>query len=152
MRISDWSSDLCASDLVAVGPDLAVVEPVGVRLRRARQGAYGPGLGIEQHDVAAEGDDEPSAFGETEGTDRPAEAPASRHRAVERHLMNGRAQHVAHEQRIPALVPDGTFPDAAPTGGQDPETDHSAALPIERPLPALRGRAAGRCFPSTRSR
>src|SRR3546814_18785857 len=96
------------------------------------------GLGIEQHDVAAEGDDEPSAFGETEGTDRPAEAPASRHRAVERHLMNGRAQHVAHEQRIPALVPDGTFPDADPKGGKDPENDHRAVLPIDRQWSALK--------------
>src|SRR3546814_17191480 len=56
MRISDWSSDVCSSDLAA--PDLA---EKGAGVDRERQGRTDPGVDRQPEDRQAEEEDEQDA-------------------------------------------------------------------------------------------
>src|SRR3546814_19996644 len=47
MRISDWSSDVCSSDLHLHGPDVALGELVDLLLHRAGVGIHIDGAGVD---------------------------------------------------------------------------------------------------------
>src|SRR3546814_8214737 len=57
MRISDWSSDVCSSDLVGdpTGPADATVEPEAVRVGAELSALAGIGAGEDDGDVVGQG-------------------------------------------------------------------------------------------------
>src|SRR3546814_5535170 len=60
MRISDWSSDVCSSDLVDAVGGHAVAGQLGVDARAARLGVF---VFLQHQHAAAAGDDEAVASG-----------------------------------------------------------------------------------------
>src|SRR3546814_20503911 len=62
MRISDWSSDVCSSDLVPLGPELADIEICAAD----RRGDHGGQRDLDP-DVAPEPEGEPAGLGKQRG-------------------------------------------------------------------------------------